>query len=292
MNRRSFLCTAAAAATYSGCTTTPKLIMGSKDSIENRLLGEIISQMLEAKLKARLDRRFGITGSTVLYQSLQGGDMDIYPEYTRVAFKVLLHHEEVADRDLMLQAMRKDLATNAQANCTGFLGFDSSYAVVVLADNINFNGVSRLSDLGANEAGYRLGCTSDFAQSPEGYNELKLRYKLQEAGATRIEPINQLFFALRDHRVDLVVTSITDPRLLDKRYKMLQDDLGALGPNLVSIVYRKEPMVKYPEVETLLESLAGKFDNPTMHALNGEVEINKRAFAEVAAEWLKKSKLV
>jgi glycine betaine/choline ABC-type transport system substrate-binding protein len=292
MNRRRFLYATAAAATYSGCTTTPKLILGSKDSIENRLLGEIVSQLLEAKLKARLDRRFGITGSTVLYQSLQGGDMDIYPEYTRVAFKVLLHHEEVADRDLMLQAMRKDLATYAQASCTGFLGFDSSYALVALADNLNFSSVTKLSELGANGAAYRLGCTSDFAQSPEGYNELKLRYKLPEAGATRIEPINQLFFALRDHRVDLVVTTITDPRLTDKRYKVLQDDLGALGPNLVSLVYRKEPMVKYPEVEPLLESLAGRIDNPAMQALNAEVEINKRGFTEVAAEWLKQSKLV
>lgn len=290
-NRRDFLTAAGLSGLY-GCNSSPKLITGSKDSVENQLIAEIASQLLERKLNSRLTRRFGVTGSTVVYQSLQGGDMDVYPEYSRVAFKVLLKAQEQADNDLMLEVLQRGLQTNAQSSCLPFLGFENTYTAVVMADNPNFLNTVNLSEAASAKSGWRLGCTSDFAQSAEGYNELKLRYKLLESNGTRLEPVNQLFFGLRDKRIDILITGSTDPRLRDPKYKALRDDLGVFGPNRCALFYRIEAAKKYPSILSTLQALSGKLDSATMQSLNGEVELNKRPFADVAIEWLSKEKLV
>jgi len=276
----------------SSCTSTPKLSVGSKDSVESNLIAEIVSQLLERKLEARLKRNFGLTGSTVVYQALQGGEVDVYPEYSRIAFKVLLKAVEQLDDGLMLDVLQKGFQLNAQATCLPFLGFENTYTAVVRTDNFNLNGMDTLSQACENKEGWRLGCASAFAQSTEGYNELKVRYGLPERIGTRIEPINQLYFGLREKRIDILITSSTDPRLRDPQYRILADDKNVFSPNRCMIVYRQDAGLKYPSILPVLQSLSGKLDSMTMQSLNGEVEINKRGFGEVAIEWLTQSKLV
>jgi len=291
LTRRKLLA-APVLAGLSGCTSTPKLVAGSRETPENRLIAEIIAQLLERKLKARLDRRVGITGAMSVYNSLQGGEMDVYPEYSRIAFKVLLKAQDQQDADLMLGVMRKGLEVNAQASCLPFLGLENTHTAVVMADNPNFFSMQKLSEAAASKDGWRLGCTSEFAQSTEGYNELKVQYKLTERGGTRLEPVNQLFFGLRERRIDILITGSTDPRLRDPKYKVLEDDLRTFSPNPGVIIYRLEAARKYPSILPVLESLSGKLDQLTMVNLNAEVELNKRGFEDVAVEWLTARKLV
>jgi glycine betaine/choline ABC-type transport system substrate-binding protein len=58
------------------------------------------------------------------------------------------------------------------------------------------------------------------------------------------------------------------------------------------LVYSQASVLKYPSILPVITSLSGKLDQAAMQGLNREVEINKRGFAEVAAEWLTKSGLV
>ncbi len=291
LSRRKFVA-ALPAVLLSSCQSTPRLTVGSKDSVENRLVAEIASILLQRKLSARLERNFGITGSTVAYTTLQGGGIDLYPEYSRIAYKVLLKTVEQADLGLMLDVMNRELDVNAQASALPFLGFQNQYTPVVMADNPMFFAINTLSQAAESKTGWRLGCTSDFAQSAEGYVELKQRYRLMESAGTRLEPVNQLYFGLRDRRIDILITGSTDPRLKESRYKILTDDLNVFNPNYCTLFYRKDVALKYPSILPVLTSLSGKLDTVTMQALNGEVEVNKRGFEEVAVEWLTREKLL
>jgi osmoprotectant transport system substrate-binding protein len=289
--RRHFLTLSAGLTALSSCQSSPRLTVASKDSIEQRLIAEIASQLLEKKLEARLERNFGISGSMVPYQSLQAGGVDLYPEYSRIAFKVLLKETEQADPGLMLEVMQRGFKLNAQAHCLPFLGFENVYTAVILADHPTLGTMVSLSEAANFRDGWRLGCTSDFAQSTEGYTELKQRYALPESSGTRIEPIDQLYFNLRERRLDILITGSTDPRLRQMNYRTLADDLGVFGPNHCCFLFREETALKYPSVRPVLESLSGKLDTPTMIGLNSQVEIEKRDFASVAAGFLSRSKL-
>jgi glycine betaine/choline ABC-type transport system substrate-binding protein len=290
-SRRQALAFTAGMTALFSCQTTPRLTVASKDSVEQRLLAEIVCQLLEKKLAARLERNFGLAGSMAAYQSLQGGVIDLYPEYTRIAYKLLLKAPEQADQGLMLEVMRRGLAANAQANCLPFLGFNNIHTAVVMADHPVLAKLATLTEAAAFKNGWRLGCTSEFAQSTEGYTELKQRYALAESGATRLEPINQLYFGLRERRVDILITGSTDPRLRDSQYRTLADDLGVFSPNYCCLFYRQDAARNYPSILPVLESLSGRLDTPTMIGLNAEVELEKRSFDSVAAEFLAKSSL-
>lgn len=104
--------------------------------------------------------------------------------------------------------------------------------------------------------------------------------------------MNQLFFGLRERRIDILIMGSTNPRLQDPKYKVLEDDLRTFSPNRGVIIYRLEAARKYPSILPVLESLSGKLDQLTMVNLNAEVELNKRGFEDVAVEWLTARKLV
>jgi osmoprotectant transport system permease protein len=108
---------------------------------------------------------------------------------------------------------------------------------------------------------------------------------------TRLEPVNQLFFGLRDKRIDILITGSTDPRLRDAKYRTLADNQNLFSPNRCLLLHREEAALKYPSILPVMQSLSGKIDNATIVKLNSEVEINKRGFAEVAGEWLTQMKL-
>lgn len=290
-NRRAFLATPIAGF-ISGCKRVPKLKVGGKAGVEGALLCEIIGQLLERKLKAEVERRLNITGPTAVYQAFQNGDVDVYTEYTRVAFKVLLKTVEPIDLGMTVDKLKKDFSTNAQAEWLPFLGFENIHTVVVRADDVAFAKIFTLTEAGHDRTGWKLGCTSEFAQSPEGYQMLKSGYQIPERSGTRVEPIPQLYFGLGEKRIDMLVTSSTDPRLKSAKYRTLVDDQKLFSPNRAALLYRQETAGRYPAVRGILESLNGKIDNNAMRDLNGEVEINKRGLAEVAAEWLTKAKLI
>lgn len=291
LNRRAFLATPALGA-LSSCKRAPKIKVGGKVGVEGALLCEIVSQLLEHKLKAEVERRLNITGPTAVYQALQNGDVDTYVEYTRVAFKVLLKSVEPLDLIMTVDKLKKEFQTNAQAAWFPFLGFETIHTVIARADNIAFAKINTLTEAGHDRTGWKLGCTSEFAQSDEGYQMLKSGYQIPERTGTRIEPIPQLYFGLGEKRIDMLVTASTDPRLKNSKYKVLADDQKLFSPNRAALLYREDTDKRFPTVRPVLESLSGKIDNNTMRDLNGEIEINKRGLAEVALEWLTKVKLI
>lgn len=290
-NRRAFLATPGVVL-LSGCKRTAKVKVGGKSGVEGALLCEIVSQLLERKLSAQSERRLNISGANAVYQALQNGDVDVYPEYTRTAFKVLLKTVEPIDLQMAIDKLQKEFRTIAQAEWLPFLGFENIHTAVVRADDPAFAKINTLTEAGRDRTGWKLGCSSEFAQSPEGYQSLKGSYQIPERTGTRLEPVSQLYFGLADKRVDMLITSSTDPRLKSNKYKVLADDLKVFSPNRAALLFRQETGTKYEAVRPVLESLSGKIDNATMRDLNGEVELNKRGLAEVALEWLTKIKLI
>ncbi|WP_031496906.1 glycine betaine ABC transporter substrate-binding protein [Bryobacter aggregatus] len=291
LNRRALL-TAPGLAFLSGCKRAPRVKVGGKENIEGSLLAEIMSQLLERKLTAQIERRMGIKGANAVYAALQGSDVDVYLEYSRIAFQVLLKSIEPIDLTMRLEKLQKDFRTNAQAEWLGFLGFENIHTAVVRADDPAFEKINTLSQAGADRTGWKLGCTSEFAQSSEGYQVLKTTYQIPERTGTRLEPINQLYFGLGDKRIDMLITGSTDPRIPNQKYKVLVDDRGIFTSNQAGLLLRQEVAATNPQVREVLDSLNGKIDNTTMKNLNREIEINKRGLAEVAIEWLTSAKLI
>ncbi len=108
------------------------IVVGSKDETEQILLGEIVAQHLEHRLNRKIERRSGLGGTAVLYQSLIAGEVGIYPEYTGLIESEILKEPANPDPQILLTRVRSQMDME-QITVLDPLGFDSPPAVVVSA---------------------------------------------------------------------------------------------------------------------------------------------------------------
>ena len=59
-----------------------RIVVGSKNFEESRLLAEIFAQLLESRTDLEVERRLGLAGTQVCFEALSTGAIDVYPEYT------------------------------------------------------------------------------------------------------------------------------------------------------------------------------------------------------------------
>lgn len=74
------------------------ITLGSKMDAEGRLLGEIFAQKLEAD-GFEVRRQLGLGSTSVTWQALQAGEIDLYPEYTGTLALSLLGLTSTPDLD-------------------------------------------------------------------------------------------------------------------------------------------------------------------------------------------------
>src|SRR2546426_11583195 len=67
-----------------------RIVVGSKNFTEQLILGEIISQQIEAKTHLAVERRFYLAGSYICHQAILGGRIAIYPQYTGTPLPAVL----------------------------------------------------------------------------------------------------------------------------------------------------------------------------------------------------------
>jgi glycine betaine/choline ABC-type transport system substrate-binding protein len=94
------------ALTAGGCRRAKTIVVGSKGSTEQMLLGEITAQHLESRLGRKIDRRFNVGGTLIAFQSLQNGDIGVYPEYTGAIETEILKEQPSTDPALVFERAR------------------------------------------------------------------------------------------------------------------------------------------------------------------------------------------
>lgn len=66
----------------STCSHEPSTItVGSKNFVEQVLLGEIAAQHLERRLGYSVKRKLNLGGTLLAHQAILNGNIDLYPEY-------------------------------------------------------------------------------------------------------------------------------------------------------------------------------------------------------------------
>src|SRR5215471_1751697 len=97
MNRRSFF-TGLAALCLAGCSPRERRAsVGTKNFTEQLVLGELLAQVLEARISIPVERRFYLAGTYICQQAILAGRIDVYVEYTGTALAAILKRPVIAD---------------------------------------------------------------------------------------------------------------------------------------------------------------------------------------------------
>ena len=249
-------------------------VVGSKRFTESYVLGEILAQTLVASGRAA-EHRQGLGNTGILEQALASGAVDLYPEYTGTVVRELLKQ----DGNPSLDELNRRLAVRGLKAAIPF-GFNNTYALAMTAAKARELHITRISDLfAAPSAALKLGFSHEFLERADGWPALRKAYG--NGPGTPIGLDHGLAYdAVVAGRVDVIDVYSTDAKLGRLGLTVLEDD-RAFFPKYDAIVLMRAEVDPAP-----LARLADSIDAATMIAMNAEVELDGRSFAETARKFL------
>lgn len=248
--------------------------VGSKNFNESYLLAEIMSQTLESS-GYQVERKFGLGGTLVCFEALAAGEIDLYAEYTGTISKVILK----LDNTPSIAALNIQLESRQLLLLDSF-GFNNTYAITLKEHLAREMGLTRISDLGRHTE-LKMAFSLEFLNREDGWPGLARRYGFN-LKPTGIEH-GLAYQAIDQGKIQITDAYSTDGDL--ERYGLisLQDDKGYFPQYLALPLVRQD----LPESAiTALRQLGERFDDAKMRALNGQIVVYKKSFAEVAADFL------
>ncbi len=264
-------------------------MVGSKNFAEQLLLGEIAAQQIERRLNIAVDRKLQIGGTLLAHEALVKGDIDLYPEYTGTALTAVLKQIASDDPASVLAEVRSGYQ---QWNLRWMdpLGFNNTFAMVILRADADAHHIRTLSDAGAYRPGWKLGAGYEFVERADGLAGLQKAYGLHLTEKVRTMDLGLLYVALEQSQVDMAAANSTDGQLSSHKFAALEDDRHYFPPYQAAFVVRENAFSKFPGLEAALKELSGSLTTESMRELNYQVEGLHRPGPKVVAEWLKSLK--
>jgi osmoprotectant transport system permease protein len=254
------------------------LKVGSKRFTESYILGEVLRLQLQAQGVAAVHRP-GLGNTGILAQALASGAIDVYPEYTGTIVRELLQREGDADAQASLEQINAWLAPRGLKAVVP-LGFNNTYALAMREADAQRLGIARISDLARLAAGaLKLGLSHEFVVRADGWPALQRAYGLAFVAGSGLDH-GLAYEALRGGQVDLIDVYTTDAQLGRGDLRVLQDD-RRFFPAYDAVLLMRAAIDPAP-----LQALAGEFPASRMVALNAEVELDGRPYAEVAQRFM------
>jgi osmoprotectant transport system permease protein len=276
--RRSLLF---ALASLSACATAlaadASLQVGSKRFTESYILGEVVTQTARGA-GADAQHRQGLGNTAVVFEALEAGAIDVYPEYLgTIAAEILKQPQRNS-----VEALRAGLAQHG-LGMSGTLGFSNGYALAMKEAEAQRLNIRRLSDLKAH-AGLALGLSHEFLGRQDGWPGLAGRYGLPHKPIGIDHGI--AYEALASGRIAATDIYTTDAKIATLGLRVLEDDLAFFPRYDAVLLYRLDVPQRFPVAWKALVALEGRIGVEQMIEMNGQAELQGRPFADVARGFL------
>jgi osmoprotectant transport system substrate-binding protein len=271
------------------------LTIGSKNFTEQKVLGEIYAQGLKAAgYTVKTDLNLGDEDTAL--KALKSGDISAYPEYTGTA--LLSFFGKQADE------LPKDPQAAYEEAKQGFAGekppllaypptpFTSSNEVAVTKATAQKYSLKKISDLS------KVASSLTLYGSPECRKRLDCLLGLQQVYGLKFKKftpvdIPQRHDVLKTGRADVSIVFTTDPQIKRQGEVLLEDDKGMFPPYNSTLVVRKDVADKAGgDLAKTVATLQEQLTDENMQELNARVDLDKKAPAEVASEYLQETGLV
>lgn len=260
------------------------ITVGAKTFTEQYILSRILAGQITSHTGSAA-RALDSLGSTVLFDALRSGEIDVGVDYSgTLALTVLGVEDPGTDRAALLERVKRGLAADHQVHLVASLGFENTYALAMRADQAAQLGVGTISALAAHAPRLRVGGDYEIFQRPE-WRSLQQRYGLTFNEQRSMDP-SLLYEAARSEAVDVISAFSTDGRIVAYDLRVLDDDARAIPPYDAVILVSDRLMRTRPDVVEGLEALEGAIDADEMRRLNAAVDDGGQTPDAVAREWL------
>jgi len=291
MRKKLFICGFALLVVMMGCSKIEPLKIGSKNFTEQYILAEIIAQLLESSnIPVKRSIPYGDTFFNL--EAIKNGNLDLYVEYNGTGLS-MLGQPPTSDGDKAFAEVKR-LFKPLGLEWLSRLGFANDYVLLMRRDRALSLKISKISDLVNVRPNIKMATGPEFLKRTlDGFPALQRRYGLNHVVPTVISNDKSVIVqALLDGKVDVAEGFSTEGRIEDFKLKVLEDDLALFPIYQASPLVRADALKRYPELQSVLQKLAGRIDINTMRQMNREVELEGHNYKSVAQAFLIKHKLV
>jgi osmoprotectant transport system substrate-binding protein len=269
------------------------ITIGSKNFTEQKVLGEIYAQALEAA-GYTVSKELNLGDEKTALKALEGGQISAYPEYTGTALLSFFGYQ--ADELPSDETEAFDLAKEgfAKKNLTALepTPFVSSNEVAVTKETADKLGLQKISDLEGKSQDLNIYGT------PECRQRLDCLLGLEQVYGLKFKKFTPVDIALRHEvltkgQADVSIVFTTDPQIKREGFVLLEDDKGMFPPYNSTLVVRDDVLKKAGQDFDATVALATEgLTDEVMQELNARVDLDKETPEAVAGQYLQETGLV
>lgn len=266
-----------------GCGKDDEIIIGGKNFTEQYIMSEMLSILIEENTDLETDIVSNLGGSTI-HDAILNEEIDLYLEYTGTAL-INIGEEPTTDPDAVYNTVKEYFADELDIKWLEPYGFNNTYAMVVTPETADEYDLETYSDMAEVGDQLRLGATHVFTERADGYPGLTEHYDFDFASVNGMDP-GLMYQALEANEVDVISAFATEGRIPADGLVILEDDKQFFPPYDAAPIIRMEVLEEHPELEDILNSLAGRIDDLKMGELNALVDLEGQEPDDVARNFL------
>ena len=243
------------------------IYIGAKTFTEQYILASLIeSTLTNAGFEAR--RREGL-GSTVIFDALSSGEIDVYVDYSGTIWANHMARKDGGDSETVLREMTSWLADEHGITAVGALGFENAYALAMRADRAEERGVRTIADLAPFAANLTIGGDYEFFGRPE-WAAVRDGYGLEGVGQRSFDS-TFMYEAVAKGEVDAISAFSSDGRIAAFDLVTLEDPKNVLPP-YDAVLLVSEKAAARPGFVDALRPLVGAIELDEMRKANHAVD--------------------
>jgi osmoprotectant transport system substrate-binding protein len=274
--------------TQSQDTDRPRIVVGSFDFAESRIIAEAYALALE-DAGYPVERLGSVASREIMEPALEQGFVDFVPEYQGTVLSFL--NLGRASGNWGPDETQRKLADAFRERGVDVLDYapaENKNEVVVTQETADRYKLESISDLKKVAPELVFGGPPECPSRPLCLIGLEQEYGLEFQEFQPLDVGGTLTVAaLEGEEVDVAVLFTTNPEITAKGFVVLQDDLNLQPSEHLVPVVRKEIAQTYGEdFSRVVDSVTEHFSTTALRQLNGEVEIEGEDPAEAAREWL------
>ena len=262
------------------------LIIAGKLGPEPEILANMYKILIEENTDMTVTVKPNFGKTTFLYEALKKGDIAIYPEFTGTVTESLLKPAPQVDHDpeVVYQAARDGIKKQDNLALLKPMAYQNTYAVAVPKKIAQEYGLKTISDLKKVEGHLKAGFTLEFNDREDGNKGLQKVYGLHLQVST-MEPALR-YQAIQSGDIQITDAYSTDAELARYDLVVLQDDKQLFPPYQGAPLMKEALLKKHPELEGILNQLAGKITAEQMSQMNYQVGVEGKSANQVARDFL------
>ncbi len=261
------------------------VVIGSKTFTEQYVLSAILSGWI-AQETGRPTRLVQSLGSTVAFDALDAGEIDVYVDYSGTLWANEMNRGgETAERGEVLDAVTRFLRDHHGITVAARLGFENAYALAVRVEDAQRLSLRRISDLQPHAPSLVIGGDYEFFARPE-WAAIRDTYRLAFADLRTMDS-TLMYQVTAQGQVDVISAFSSDGRVRAYDLVVLEDDRAVIPPYDAVVLAGRGVAERAPDVIEALAVLTDRIPVEHMRLLNLAVDESQEHPTAVAEQFIR-----